>query len=999
MRLADVLKLPKQPHSLAIIKEYLKQTLSHLDYQAAYHFYLEIAYEHALFELVYDEATQIMKEIRVQSETIYYEKILKLLIDAAVELHHYDEANDLIQERKRALPVVKEYLGTIDEIILKKALHEPYLDDLLKVKQDLIPDEIKIYILEELYELYRNEGKHELALETIRELYQYDLKTKYFIDEITLLITLERFEEGKKIAYDEHRKQKENTLLTAKLLELYVRLKDYHRASILEAEYEERFDSLDDLNKLHVYQLIVELYENLDNKFSIEHYQAKLKRLVRALDKKKKAEPQTVKKGPEDVVIIEKTEKPSKTASALLKYVETSYDLIQQVTLIDEKLPLRDFFRLFFSHLDQYIQVKEYVVYLETETPNFFQYKKERLYDKTIPLVHLEETLVAHLYETKTELYEKTKIIKWPKNIVTQKEYDETIPFVYAFPILDYGVFLVHMDQEVVDPAEHYDLFKLVSYLLFTRLAYEKQNRKRALMLAFYEQTLNSPILAYRELTESRSTYSEEAMALFEIEKHHHIELFLRDLSYEYVHPYKEAMSHLFAETKSFFTLQYKYQDKYIIEKMYGLKRDDEVVIVSTFYDQTEVVEDAKELLEQATVDPETNLANLYALNMAIDHHLEDKVSLLLLDFNMELKHIYGNESMMKFFKEFSQVTKKFFNDGEVYRFDFNQLLVIVPYNDIRTTTKAVRDFYKHIENYASIVLPYERFNVTMSILRYPVVTVEKDKDKLYRFLEIALEKAKRAGEEPYAYFSYKDYEDELFEQQVIDHLNVAIETNNIGLIFNQMIDIEKNTVWQYESEIVLTSLAIDGKYLLKVAEKRQRLVDLEFFHIEQVCRFLMELEEQTERLVKITIPISKPTFLDPRFNGFLLETLKKMGIPKEFIRLKFDMDLRPKHYATQIQELIDQGISLDTTSVQMALNYPFHALHLNIQSESIKWESYVKELAKTLASFHIAVVIRNVKNKEEKDMLSRLNIQYVEGRLYKELPAPILLRKIKEAL
>jgi EAL domain-containing protein (putative c-di-GMP-specific phosphodiesterase class I) len=286
-----------------------------------------------------------------------------------------------------------------------------------------------------------------------------------------------------------------------------------------------------------------------------------------------------------------------------------------------------------------------------------------------------------------------------------------------------------------------------------------------------------------------------------------------------------------------------------------------------------------------------------------------------------------------------------------------------------------------------------------MGILRYPVVTVDKSIEKLLRFLDIALEKSKRQIEEKFVFFVHRDYEDELFEQQVIDHLNAAIEEKTLGLIFNQITDIKKNRVWQYESELILFNLAVDGKYLNKIAKKRNRLVDFERYHIKKVCEFLNELEKTTERLIKITIPISKETFLDPTFNPFLLGLLKQSGIPYEFIRIKFDMELRANQYQNQIQELIDHGISIDTTSIDMALVYRFHALHLELKKESIKWNSYLSHLKTMLDGFQMALVVRNVKTKEQKESLERLGIQYIEGNLYKELPAPILIQKIKESL
>ncbi len=999
MRLNDVLKLPKQPHSLSIIKDYLNQSLSHLDYQAAYNYYFEIAIELSLFDLVYDEGKAVLSEIKSQSETLYQEKLLKHMIDACIHLNHLDEAKKYIEKRKESLPVIKQYIGILDDIELKKALHEPYLEDLQKVMQDMIPDDIKIYCLEELFTIYKDDAQYEMALNYLYKLYNYDLMSKYFVLELTLLIELNRLEEAKNKAYDYHRKQPSDADVTLKLLETYIKLEDYHKASILEAEYEEVFDNQSDDFKIYAYELIIKLYKELDNKLSLDLYQTKLKKVTKTIDKKIKQE--TIKKddSKQDVVILEKREQKKIQSTQVLKYIEMSHDLLQYSHMIDEKILIREFFRLFFMHLDQYVKPKEYVVYLDDETPNFFLYKKERLYDKTITNGEVLDTLAEHILHTGDEVYEHTKTIKWTKNIVTQKEYDDEITFIYAFPIFDLGVFMIHLDEEIKDPATYYDLFKLVSAILYTRLVDEKRINHIKTENKFYKNVLNSPIICYRELSESRSTYNEPAMKLFHIDKHHHLELFLRDMSYEFVRTYKDVISYLFIHPNEEKHLAYTYQEKHILEKLYSIKVKDEVLIMSLFFDQTHDVEEQKALVDQATVDQETNLENLYALNKVIDEYLEEKVSLFLIELDQSLKHIYGSDQMLKYFKEFGQVTKKFFQEGHTYRFDFNQLFVVVEFNDIRTTSKVIKDYYKHLEPYESKVLPYERFNAFMGVIRYPVVTVEKDKDKLYKFLDIALEKAKRDGDEKFSYFVYRDYEDELFEQQVMDHLNVAIETKNVGLVFNQMIDIKKNVVWQYESEVILTNLAIDGKYLLKVAEKRNRLVDLEHFHIEQVCRFLVELEKQTERLIKITIPISKQTFLDPKFNSFLLGTLKKHGIPYEFVRLKCDMDLRLNHYATQIQELIDHGISLDTTSVNMALNYPFHALHIDMKKDSIKWQSYIGQMNSLLESYHMAIVIRNVKTKDQKEMLDRIGIKYIEGVLYKELPAPVLLRKIKDSL
>ena len=995
MRLVDILKLPKQPNSLGIIKEFLTQPLSNHDVQAAFTFYLEIASSLGLNDLVFTEGEKFLKDLQFQQESEFEEKILKFVIHASIEIEAFDKARLYIEKRKQILPVLKQYLGVLDEIKYKKAMQLPYLDELLKVLSDIIPDQTRIYCLEEVFQIYKKNNEYEMALKSLYSLYDYDLQSTYIHDELDLLAQLKRYEDVLKIALEQLRKHPDDLLTMLSLIEVYIERDDLIKASSLEAENEEAFDKASDEIKKRAYQLFILLYQKLDNKLSLDLYQKKQKALIKSLDKKTKS----IEEQKPEVVIIEKPEIKTVTHHELLKKFEIAQELIIFSHLIDEKLLLRDYLRIFFMHVDKEIETKEHIIYLNNETPNLFHYKKERLYDKSILSHQLEHSIFNDILKFDQEIFDKPKHFKSTINIITQKDYDESVKYVYGFPIGDIGVYVVHFDIEINDPGQYYDILKVITSILYTHLLDEKRLSKIKNANRYYHEVINSPILAYRELTESKSTYNGTAQNLFHIDKHYHLELFLRDVSYEYVHLYKDTIHKLLMKPGMTKELLYRYQEKNILEKLYSLKIGDEIIIMSLFFDQTKEVEETKSLIEKATIDHETGLGNLYALSNELNDELKDKASLFLIELNDQLKHIYGTEKVIQYFKEFAQHTKKFFQDGKTYRFDYHQLLVIVPTNDIRSVTKHVKDYFKYLETYDSKVLKYEKFNANMGILRYPVVTTEKNKEKLYRYLDIALEKAKRDKEEKFVFFVYRDYEDELFEQQVIDHLNVAIEQKTLGLTFNQITDIKKNRVWQYESELTLHNLLIDNKYLLAIAKKRNRLVELEKFHLTKIVEFLVELEKETERLIKLTIPISKETFLDANFNTFLLGLFKSHGIPYEFLRIKFDMDLRASHYAQQIQELIDHGIGIDTTSLDMALNYPFHALHIDMKKENIKYHTYLSKIKELLESFNMALIVRHVKTKDQKEALERLGVIYIEGPLYKQLPAQTLIQKIKETL
>ncbi|MBE0701177.1 MAG: hypothetical protein IH571_05775, partial [Acholeplasmataceae bacterium] len=569
MRLSDVLKLPKEPHSLSIIKDFLEQSLSQIDYQAAFNHYFEIACTLGLFDMVYHEGEKVLKEISMHAPTDYSEKILKSLILSAISMEKFEEAKAYIERRKQLLPVLKQYLGILDEIEYKKALGLPYLEDVQKVLRDVIPDQVRIFCFEETYQIYKKTKNHEMALESLYELYNFDLKHKYQNDELSLLCHLGRFDEAKEKALDSLRQHTSSIEAVITLLKVYLNNKDFHKAMTLEADYEELIDSQSDEYKKMAYELIVDLYKKMNNKLSFDVYNKKLKSLQKTLEKKGKT---FEEKPPQEIVFIETPQEKQLSHKKIYEHLAVASDLIIFSHLIDEKLLLRDYLRMFFMHAETNIHAKEFLVYLDKATPNLFHYKKERLYDKTITNHFFEQTVIEYVFKSGEEFFQETKTMRWQKNIITQKAYEDDVKFVYTLPLGDAGVLSVHFEEEIKDPGLHYDLIKLMGSILFTHVLDEKKTNRFKQENRYYRQALNSPILAYRELSEHKSTYNDAAQVLFHVDEHHHLELFLRDVSYAHIHIYKETIAKLLSKPGETRSLLYKYQEKHILEKLYAIK-------------------------------------------------------------------------------------------------------------------------------------------------------------------------------------------------------------------------------------------------------------------------------------------------------------------------------------------------------------------------------------------------------------------------------------------
>ncbi|NLK12503.1 MAG: EAL domain-containing protein [Candidatus Phytoplasma sp.] len=995
----DMINLEPNLQTLEKIEIALSQAMPLSDYQTLMIKKIEVLYELQRHQEAIEEIMPYLKQKEFQQPLANDEKLYHETFKHALKLKRDDLCQEMIQKRKERLPIERRYLAIEDEITYLTTKNEPIEHLLLELLSTVINQSDKRKYLGQLMELYSSQNDYQSAVliyeknessDVDKGLYGRYLEALLQIDEPTKAQALS-------LKYIDHPMVKKDAYYV--LMTCYINQNDQHRLMILETEHEDFIEEQDEKFQLKVYEKLLSFYQSISNKPSITLYESKIKRIKRNLKKEDK---------PTNLDLVESVKsdetftdqpisplyKPKKDNQYVFQF-EALHDMILFSHQINEQKILREYLRTFFSKLEDYIKPIEFIVYLKEEK-ELYQYKKERLYDKKIIDSWLYETPFEHTLNTHEEIMSTTTSLKFKKNIITQKPYEENISYLYVFPIENIGVFGIHLEENLIEPSKYYDLLKGISHILYTHLIDERVYLKLRNENLFLTKVINSPLVCYRLLSDKITHYNQAAQQLLSIEPHLPLELFLIDMEYHQVNVYKRVIKDLMSKPNQEKELIYLYQNRQIREKLYSIYDQNEIKIISFFEDLTKTQEEKNKLLEEATVDIETRVLNLNALNRHMNQYLEEKGSFFLIELLGDHKTIYGYEETVKFYLEFAQVTKKYFNEGMTYRYDDKQWLVFVSQNDIRTCTKLIKGYLKHLDEYLPQSLKYEQFKVIISALRYPVSTTDKNKMHIYRYLEIALDKAKRLKNE-FIFFEYQMYEEEIFEQQVIDYLNVALEQKQFVLSFNQIIDIEKNIIWQYESEIALSNISIDHKYLYQIAKKRNRLFELEKYHVKLVCEFLRQLEAETKKLIKLTIPITKETFLDPTFNAYVLGVFKTYQIPYEFIRLKCIADEIKESHKVRINELIDHAISLDATSLDVALTHPFNALHMNHKKLDDKWKFYLQSINKVLTELKIAFVIRNVKTKTERDELKNLGIRYVEGNVYKKVTSEDLIQKIKE--
>lgn len=976
-------------------------TLTVLEHQTVFIHLMKTYYALEAYPIVLEKGINYHSKLISDENNPNLDKLYELIYLSAMALEKYDVAYEYIGHRRRVLPVTKRYLAALDLIEFKKRTNQNYTEDIEKLLTDNLPDKTRLSLLKELLVVYLKQGHANKAITLIDDLKRLDYEQSYIPLYLKTLLSLQNFDEAKNIAsqYREDKRYAMDAFMA--LLKIYIYENDRHRLAILDGDFNERLDDQPLEFKEEAYRLFAQYYQSIKIQYLHESYEKKHKAVLRELKKVKKIQETTSDDDASGIQVTDhqvSIDTPSERPKQNIYHLDAIIELTSYAHQIDYNKNYREFLRLFFIRASEFVEVSDFIVFTKQDD-KLYHYKKERLYDKALVKETYEQTIIAEMLKDGQERFGTPNTMTYQKNILTGKPVDDAFKYYYSFALYDLGVFVVYMQDEISDPGTYYDLFKGIATIIYASLKDEERLKKLRSDNNFYENIFRSDIIQMRIMEPHQSNYNVASQKLLQVDSHLPYELFLRNLGVQEVKNYEQSIQRMFQKAGQMDVITYVYLDKQIREKMISIAQKETIYIISIFDDITYIYDEKVKLIEEATVDFETSLLNLNALHNNFENYIKDKGSFLMISFNESILPIYGSDTALKFFKEFGQRSQKFFEEGTVYRYNTYLLFVYIPINDIRSVTKLLKDYIKYLNATESVVISYEKFEPKIAVIRYPVVTEEKLPSKLFRYLELSLDYLKRTNpDDEFIFFEHSIYENEVFEQQVINYLNQAIETNQLSLSFEQIIDLNRQVIWQYESDLILENVAVDSKYLHVIAKKRNRLQALEHHHIKMVCKFLSTLEKETGKLIKITIPISKDTFNDIHFNPYVFGLFKTYEIPFEFIRFKIYGDnLRINQHLNQMKELTDVGIGLDTTSVEAALSYPFNALHLSLKGHDDKWYQYIQSMQKLLNQHQMACIIRDVKTNDQRSKLQSLGITYIQGQMYQPITADRLYLKIKD--
>lgn len=1000
MTLDALLKLPKTHETIQAIESFLSVTSNEQQIAHAKLFYASILFELHQHETSIQVLFEMLDSLKNKTDDPLYIDALSLWINNDLALNDFTSAKEHIEQKRRALPILKQYLYYIDLIEWAKAQDEPFEHYIDKALEDALPEAIRQKFQLIKLDRYVETGAFDLAMDTIRQLRNRLLspevsQTIRFI-ELDILLESKHYDAILNIT-----QSGESPLFEYYHLSALIGLKKYHQASIYEVEHEKTFESLPIDVQKKIYLKLVELYEIQKDTLSMDNYQKKLKQLK----KQEASSPKVVEPKPATVtpiqteVIIEKKVIPvvEKRLIERSKDFEAIHRLLISGLSLKPELDTREKMRLLLAEGLSNLPFSTALIYHQDSLK---QYKKERLYDKSIEKEDLFKSVLYIAYQKQEDIIEETDIIRWNYDLLTKAPYDTNqVKRVYCYPLEGGAIAYYQIDD--ANALFYDDYLKLLSTLLEKLLLTANQSDKTAAKLDLFEAIVNSNLFAIKLETEEGITLNPLATQWFGLDTHTTLSAFLTQMKGEDQIKYQQFKQNL-SKTNNAQTIIYTYHDRIIEETALWIHPKGNAILLSECHDITNRVFEKNELESQARIDGLSSELNAYAFHIDSAMWFNQKATFVLIQLSGldAIESLYGKPKVDEFFNEFIQITKGLLEGSTLYVFDRQQTMLVLPYNDVRTVEKNLNHYFKMLKDTPSKVLSKQPFLAYAGVIRYPVNTTETKLDKFLRFIHLALEKAKRRfAITPFQYFDFQDYQEEQFEVSVIEQMDEAITHEQLKLSYTPIIHLLTNKVFLYQVNPYMDALSVDANYYYLIAKKRLQIDRLDKYVLKSAFKYLNQLSKSTDKYIRISIAIDEDTFRLKDFNAYVIGLFKQYDLPYSVIELAIKSTGLSPVELMKTKELADLGIHIGVSEWVHATTPSVHFIHRKepMKLDQIRTFDFILSFKDFLHNHQMGLIFEHLDDADKRKLKDYAPIYVKEQKLsYTEEKLTALIEGVK---
>lgn len=271
----------------------------------------------------------------------------------------------------------------------------------------------------------------------------------------------------------------------------------------------------------------------------------------------------------------------------------------------------------------------------------------------------------------------------------------------------------------------------------------------------------------------------------------------------------------------------------------------------------------------------------------------------------------------------------------------------------------------------------------------------------LIKNADIAMYKSKDTGKNKFTLFDKKMEEELSRNTLIVEVLRNAIESNEVYIQYQPLLELETNTVIGFEALMRIRSERLgqlSPKEFIPIAEESGLIIELSSWLIRQACSFNKGLIDHGIEPRPVSVNISSIQINRPGFTNLLSDILEETGLPPQFLELEITESTLVSSImdATMLlSNLQDLGVKVsldDFGTGYSSLNYltkmPIDTLKIdksfidNICSS--EKDSFIAESIIQLAhSLHIKVVAEGVEYENQLTLLREQKCDIIQGYIF----------------
>lgn len=291
------------------------------------------------------------------------------------------------------------------------------------------------------------------------------------------------------------------------------------------------------------------------------------------------------------------------------------------------------------------------------------------------------------------------------------------------------------------------------------------------------------------------------------------------------------------------------------------------------------------------------------------------------------------------------------------------------------------------------------RVSVSIGIACYPE-SGENIKN-LMQHADIALHRAKNEGKSTYHFYSEDIDAGSRRHLDIENQLHLAVENNELYMVYQPIIDIESNKLVAFEALIRWESAVygnIPPEEFIEIAERSYLIQQIGNFVIDTALTEFKAFLEQSSENYKISVNISSNQLKPPNAVQSILERIEQVGLVHSFINLELTERAVISDLGSIVEKLVqfqssNIGIYIDdfgtgNSSLTLLQKLPVNTLKIDKSFtddvlSDIGTTNIVKSVIALCETMGFDTIVEGVETKEQSDFIKSLGAKKGQGYYY----------------